>query len=104
MSPRTSLFFFLPPSGPSKVDVTYKNQFETGTSGGALSSKARTRKKVLFASNYDSALGDERPKYGNLNILTMQRALAQNQRLCQPRPRLETIAKRSLYAVLRSKQ
>ena len=38
----------------------YKNQFETGTSGGALSSKARMRtEKVLFAGCYDKATGTQ---------------------------------------------
>ncbi len=52
-------------------DRRYKNQFETGASGGALSgSSRRSTEKQLFGSAYDSADGDKRCKYGNLNLLS----------------------------------
>lgn len=50
-------------------DTHYRNQFETATSGGCLSTSTRTRwERSLFGGCYDSATGFERPKYGVLNV------------------------------------
>ena len=50
-------------------DPHYRNQFETGTSGGALSRELRTVwEDTLFGKIYHDAQGPERVKYGALNI------------------------------------
>lgn len=50
-------------------DTKYRNQFETGTSGGALSRDARTDwEDNLFGGIYHNAADPERVKYGVLNI------------------------------------
>ena len=50
-------------------DTQYRNQFETGTSGGSLSSSYRIDWEAnLFNKIYDSSAGSEKVKYGALNI------------------------------------
>lgn len=50
-------------------DTEYRNQFETGTSGGALSKESRIQwEKTLFGGIYDHSEGYEKVKYGALNI------------------------------------
>jgi len=50
-------------------DTEYRNQFETGTSGGSLSKTSRLQwEKVLFGGAYDKSEGYEKVKYGALNI------------------------------------
>jgi len=52
------------------ADTHYRNQFETGTSKGTLSSSARTQwENGLFNKIYGKATGYERVKYGVLNIV-----------------------------------
>jgi hypothetical protein len=50
-------------------DTHYRNQFETGTSGGCLSRTSRVDwERRLFNGMYDSASDFDRVKYGVLNI------------------------------------
>lgn len=50
-------------------DTEYRNQFETGTSGGSLSHELRLKwEKTLFNGIYDKSKGYEKVKYGVLNI------------------------------------
>lgn len=50
-------------------DTEYRNQFETQTSGGILSSESRLQwEKVLFNGIYDKSEGHDKVKYGALNI------------------------------------
>lgn len=50
-------------------DSEYRNQFETGTSGGALSKESRIQwERTLFNRIYDKSENSEKVKYGALNI------------------------------------
>lgn len=50
-------------------DTHYRNQFETKTSSGSLSSSARTQwENRMFSKRYSSATGFERVKYGTVNF------------------------------------
>ena len=51
------------------TDTHYRNQFETGTSGGSLSRTSRVDwENRLFNGMYDSSPDFDRVKYGVLNI------------------------------------
>jgi hypothetical protein len=51
------------------LDTHYRNQFETGTSRGVLSHKRRaTWEDSLFRRTYTTAQGQERVKYGVINL------------------------------------
>jgi len=55
--------------GHFAVDTHYRNQFETGTSRGALSSHSRSKwENNMFGNAYDQAAPSERVKYGALNF------------------------------------
>ena len=49
-------------------DPLYRNQFETGTSGGTLGSIRAIWEDTMFGKNYSCAQPHERPKYGCLNM------------------------------------
>jgi len=51
-------------------DSHYRNQFETNTSSGLLSTSTRSDwERDLFAGRYDDAKSFERPKYGVLDVM-----------------------------------
>lgn len=50
------------------ADPMYRNQFETGTSGGTLGGGRAAWEDVIFDKQYSGARADERPKYGCLNM------------------------------------
>lgn len=57
-------------------DTHYRNQFETGTSGGLLKHDVRKKwEKDLFGGKYDSAQGKDRPKYGVQNVMNDYRGV-----------------------------
>lgn len=57
-------------------DTHYRNQFETGTSGGLLKTEVRKKwEKDLFGGCYDRAAGPERPKYGVQNVMNDHRGV-----------------------------
>lgn len=57
-------------------DTHYRNQFETGTSHGTLSSSTRQGwERNLFGEAYNDASGFERPKYGVLNMMNDHRGV-----------------------------
>jgi hypothetical protein len=50
-------------------DTHYRNQFETGTSGGLMDTKQRKLwEDALFNGAYNDAKDVDRPKYGALNM------------------------------------
>jgi len=57
-------------------DTHYRNQFETGASGGLLNTKVREKwERDLFMGKYDGAKGFDRPKYGVLNVMNDYRGV-----------------------------
>jgi len=57
-------------------DTHYRNQFETGASGGLLNTEVRKKwEKDLFAGKYDRAEGKDRPKYGVQNVMNDYRGV-----------------------------
>lgn len=57
-------------------DTHYRNQFETGASGGLLNTGVREKwEKDLFGGKYDKAKGPERPKYGVQNVMNDHRGV-----------------------------
>ena len=57
-------------------DTHYRNQFETGTSGGAKCLKTRKMwEKALFAGAYDECESFYRPKYGVANVVNDRRGI-----------------------------
>lgn len=59
-----------------ETDTHYRNQFETGTGGGTLSTSTRSRwEKALFGGHYDDANGFDRCKYGVLNVMNDYRGV-----------------------------
>eukprot|EP00928_Gymnodinium_smaydae_P008916 TRINITY_DN13292_c0_g3_i2.p1 TRINITY_DN13292_c0_g3~~TRINITY_DN13292_c0_g3_i2.p1 ORF type:complete len:614 (+),score=131.72 TRINITY_DN13292_c0_g3_i2:46-1887(+) len=57
-------------------DGYYRNQFETGSSGGLLKPEIRKKwERDLFSGKYDSASGFERPKYGVQNVMNDYRGV-----------------------------
>lgn len=57
-------------------DTHYRNQFETGASGGLLNTDVRKKwERDLFQSKYDSANGFDRPKYGVQNVMNDYRGV-----------------------------
>lgn len=57
-------------------DTHYRNQFETGASGGLLNTDVRKKwEKDLFGGKYDRAAGHDRPKYGVQNVMNDHRGV-----------------------------
>merc|ERR1719162_1238512 len=57
-------------------DTHYRNQFETGASGGLLNTEVRKKwEKDLFGGKYDKAEGKDRPKYGVQNVMNDYRGV-----------------------------
>jgi len=57
-------------------DTHYRNQFETGTSGGLLKPLVREKwERDLFGGTYEKAKGHDRPKYGVLNTMNDHRGV-----------------------------
>jgi hypothetical protein len=57
-------------------DTHYRNQFETGKSGGLLNLDVRKKwEKDLFGGCYDRAEGGTRPKYGVQNVMNDHRGV-----------------------------
>jgi hypothetical protein len=57
-------------------DTHYRNQFETGKSGGLLNLEVRKKwEKDLFGGCYDHAEGKDRVKYGVQNVMNDQRGV-----------------------------
>jgi len=57
-------------------DTNYRNQFETGASGGLLNTKVREKwERDLFQGAYEKAQGKDRPKYGVQNVMNDYRGV-----------------------------